>query len=309
MERRRIGLIGLGAMGRGMGGNLLKHGFPLTVYDANPDAAESLRGAMVAPTPRAVAAQSDIVITVLPDGPDVEKATLGPDGVATGAHEGTIVVDCSTIAPAASQAIGAALGLRGLRLVDAAMGRSSSEAKAGTLLFMVGATPEDFAAVEPILRAMGSDIFHVGPPGQGITLKLIHNLLSLTMLAASAEALVLAGKAGLDLRRTLAVLQVSTTGHGHLRWAIPEQVLTGDYTPGFRVALGQKDMRLGRSLAADLGVPLRTLAVAEEAYTAAVEQGRGDWASGAIATVLEERVGLRLADVAAAQAAAGERTD
>ena len=303
MERRRIGLIGLGAMGRGMGGNLLKQGFPLTVYDADPDAAESLRGALVATTPQAVAAQSDIVITVLPDGPDVEQATLGPQGLAVGARAGTIVVDCSTIAPAASRAIGVALAGRGLRHVDAAMGRSSAEAAAGTFLFMVGATPEDFAAVEPVLRAMGGDIFHVGPPGDGITLKLIHNLLSLTMLAASTEALVLAGKAGLDLQRTLAVLQASTTGHGHLRGAIPEQVFTGDYTPGFRVALGQKDMRLGRGLADDLGVPLRTLAAAEEAYTAAVALGRGDWASGAIATVLEERVGLRLADVAAAQAA------
>ena len=304
MVQRRIGLIGLGAMGRGMGGNLIRHGFPLTVHDANPDAAESLRGATVAPTPRAVAARADIVITVLPDGPDVEAAALGPDGVAAGARPGTILVDCSTIAPATSRAIGVALAARGVRMVDAAMGRSSPEAAAGTLLFMVGATPEDFAAVEPVLRAMGRDIFHVGPPGHGITLKLIHNLLSLTMLAASAEALVLAGKAGLDLRRTLAVLQASTTGHGHLRGAIPDQVLTGDYTPGFRVALGQKDMRLGRELATSLGVPLQTLAIAGEAYTAAVAKGRGDWASGAIATVLEEIVGLRLADLAAAQVTA-----
>jgi len=301
---QRLGLIGLGAMGRGMGGNLLRHGFPLTVHDADPDVAESLPGATVAPTPRAVAAQSDIVITVLPDGPDVEAAALGPDGVAAGARPGTILVDCSTIAPSASWAIGDALAARGIRLVDAAMGRSSPEAEAGTLLFMVSADVEDFAAVAPVLRAMGRDIFHVGPPGHGITLKLIHNLLSLTMLAASAEALVLAGKAGLDLRRTLAVLQASTTGHGHLRGAIPDQVLTGDYTPGFRVALGQKDMRLGRDLAARLGVPLQTLAIAGEAYTAAIAKGRGDWASGAIATVLEEIVGLRLADIAAAQDAA-----
>ncbi len=304
MAQQRIGLIGLGAMGRGMGGNLLKHGFPLTVHDANPDAAESLSGASVALTPRAVAERSDIVITVLPDGPDVEVAALGPDGVAAGARPGTILVDCSTIAPTVSRTIGDALAARGVRMVDAAMGRSSPEAEAGTLLFMVGATPEDFATVEPVLRALGSDIFHVGPPGDGITLKLIHNLLSLTMLAASAEALILAGKAGLDLRRTLAVLQASTTGHGHLRGAIPEQMLTGDYTPGFRVALGQKDMRLGRDLAARLGVPLQTLAIAGEAYTAAVARGRGDWASGAIATVLEEIVGLRLADLAAAQATA-----
>ncbi len=304
MAGQRIGLIGLGSMGRGMGRNLLAHGFALTVYDVNPDAAESLPGATVAHTPRLVAERSAIIITVLPDGPDVEAAILGPDGVAAGAGPGTILIDCSTIAPATSRAIGTALTARGIRMVDAAMGRSSSEAEAGTLLFMVGAAPDDFAAVEPVLRAMGSDIFHVGPPGDGITLKLIHNLLSLTMLAASAEAMVLAGKAGLDLRRALQVLQASTTGHGHLRGAIPQQVLTGDYTPGFRVALGQKDMRLGHELAASLGVPLQTLVIAGEVYTAAVGQGRGDWASGAIATVLEGIVGLRLADLAAQQAEA-----
>jgi 4-hydroxybutyrate dehydrogenase/sulfolactaldehyde 3-reductase len=302
MAQQRIGLIGLGSMGRGMGGNLLKHGFPLTVFDANPDAAESLPGAMVALSPRLVAERSDIIITVLPDSPDVEATALGPDGIAAGARPGTLLVDCSTIAPAASLAIGEALAARGVRMIDAAMGRSSPEAQAGTLLFMVGASPEDFATIEPLLRAMGSDVFHVGPPGHGITLKLIHNLLSLTMLAASAEAMVLAGKAGLDLRRTLEVLQASTTGHGHLRGAIPNQVLTGDYTPGFRIVLGQKDMRLGRDLAARLGVPLQTLAIAGEVYTAAVGKGRGDWASGAIATVLEEIVGLRLADLAAEQA-------
>ena len=310
MAQRRIGLIGLGSMGRGMGRNLIKNGFSLTVHDANPDAAESLPGALVALTPRLVAERSEIVITVLPDGPDVEAAALGPDGIAAGARPGTILIDCSTVAPSASRALGAALAGHGVRLIDAAMGRSSPEAEAGTLLFMVGATPEDFATVESVLRAMGSDVFHVGPPGHGITMKLIHNLLSLTMLAASAEAMVLAGKAGLDLRRTLAVLQASTTGHGHLRGAIPQQVLTGDYTPGFRIALGQKDMRLGRELAAGLGVPLQTLAIAGEVYDAAVDKGRGDWASGAIATVLEELVGLRLADLAVAQAGvAGERAD
>lgn len=306
MERQaqqRIGLIGLGSMGRGIGQNLMKHGFPLTVYDANPAAVEALPGfgATAAESPRAVAARADVVFTVLPDGPDVEAAALGPDGIAAGARPGTILVDCSTIAPGVSRAIGAALAERGIRMVDAAMGRSSGEAEAGTLLFMVGAEPEDFAVVEPILAALGSDIFHVGPPGHGITLKLIHNLLSLTMLTASVEAMVLAGKAGLDLDRTLAVLQASTTGHGHLRGAIPGQVLTGDYTPGFRVALGQKDLRLGHALATGLGVPLQTLAIAGELFTATVARGRGDWASGAIATVLEEIVGLRLADLAAAQ--------
>ena len=304
MPEQRIGLIGLGSMGRGMGKNLIQHGFPLTVYDANLAALEPLQllGAEGVETPRAVAERSDVVITVVPNGPDVEAVALGSDGIATGARPGTILMDCSTIQPAVSLAVGKALRERGIRMVDAGMGRSSKEADEGTLLFMVGAEPDDFQAVKPILEAMGSDVFHVGPPGHGITLKLVHNLLSLTMLAASCEAMVLAGKAGLDLRRTLEVLQASTTGHGHLRAIVPNQVLTGDYTPGFRVALGQKDFRLGHELAASLGVPLQTLAIAAELFTAAIGKGRGDQASGAIATVLEEIVGLRLADLAAEQA-------
>lgn len=301
MPEQRVGLIGLGSMGRGMGKNLIAHGFPLTVYDAQLAAVEPLQvlGAEGVETPRAVAERSDVVVTVLPNGPDVEAVALGSDGIAAGARPGTLVMDCSTIEPAVSLAVGRALAERGLRMLDAGMGRSSREADEGTLLFMVGAEPEDFAAVKPLLEAMGSDVFHVGPPGHGITLKLVHNLLSLTMLAASVEAMVLAGKAGLDLHRTLAVLQASTTGHGHLRAIIPNQVLTGDYTPGFRVALGQKDMRLGHALATSLGVPLQTLAIAGELYTAAVARGRGELATGAIATVLEEIVGLRLPDLAA----------
>jgi len=303
MPEQRVGLIGLGSMGRGIGKNLIRGGFTLTVCDANLAAVEPLQmlGAEGVDTPRAVAERSDVVVTVLPNGPDVEVVVLGAGGIVEGARPGTIVMDCSTIDPAVSASVRTALAGRGIRMVDAAMGRSSREADDGTLLFMVGAEPDDFAAVKPLLDAVGGDVFHVGPPGHGITLKLVHNLLSLTMLAASAEAMVLAGKAGLDIHRTLEVLQASTTGHGHLRATIPNQVLTGDYTPGFRTVLGQKDLRLGHNLAASLGVPLQTLAISGELFTAAVGRGRGEWASGAIVTVLEEIVGLRLADLAAEQ--------
>src|SRR4051812_12474749 len=303
MPDQRVGLIGLGSMGRGIGKNLLKHGFPLTVFDVNLAAIEPLQqqGAEGVESPRAVAERSDVVVTVLPNGPDVEAVAFGQDGIVEGAKPGTIVMDCSTIDPPVSIALHARLAERGIRMVDAAMGRGSDQANEGTLLFMVGAEPADFEGVRPLLEAAGADIFHVGPPGHGITLKIVHNLLSMTMLAASSEAMVLAAKAGLNLHRTLEVLQASTTGHGHLRYSIPNQTLTGDYTPGFRMVLGQKDLRLGRNLATSLGVPLATLAVSGELFTAAVARGRGDWSSPAIATVLEEIVGLRLADLAAEQ--------
>jgi 3-hydroxyisobutyrate dehydrogenase-like beta-hydroxyacid dehydrogenase len=303
MPDQRVGLIGLGSMGRGIGKNLLTAGFSLTVYDVNLAAIEGLQqlGAEGVETPRAVAERSDIVVTVLPNGPDVEAVALGKDGIVEGAKPGTIVMDCSTIDPPVSMALHAALAERGVRMVDAAMGRGSDQANDGTLLFMVGAEPEDFEAVRPLLEAAGADVFHVGPPGHGITLKIVHNLLSLTMLAASSEAMILAAKAGLNVHRTLDVLQASTTGHGHLRYSIPNQAMTGDYTPGFRAVLGQKDLRLGRNLATSLGVPLQTLGLSSELFTATVAKGRGDWASPAIITILEEIVGLKLADVAAQQ--------
>jgi 4-hydroxybutyrate dehydrogenase/sulfolactaldehyde 3-reductase len=305
MPEQRVGLIGLGSMGRGIGKSLIRHGFPLTVHDANLAAVETLQllGAEGVETPRAVAERSEVVITVLPNGPDVESVAFGANGIVEGAKPGTIVMDCSTIDPPASMALHAALAERGVRMVDAAMGRGSQQADEGTLLFMVGAEPADFETVRPLLEAAGSDVFHVGPPGHGITLKIVHNLLSLTMLAASSEAMILAAKAGLNLHKTLEVLQTSTTGHGHLRFSIPQQAMTGDYTPGFRTVLGQKDLRRGRNLATSLGVPLQTLAISSELFTATVAKGRGEWSSPAIITVLEDIVGIKLADIAKEQAA------
>ena len=305
MPDQRVGLIGLGSMGRGIGQSLLRNSFPLTVFDANLAAIEPLQvlGAEGADSPKAVAERSDVIITVLPNGPDVEAVALGPGGIAEGAKPGTIVMDCSTIDPAVSVSINQRLRERGIRMLDTSMGRGPNEAANGTLVLMVGAEQEDFDAVKPILEATGSDVFHVGPPGHGITMKLVHNLLSLTMLAASCEAMVLAAKAGLNLHKALAVLQASTTGHGHLRYSIPNFVMTGDYTPGFRTVLGQKDLRLGHQLAAGLGVPLQTLAISQELFTAAIGKGRGEWSSPAIVTVLEEIVGVKLSELAAQQSA------
>jgi 4-hydroxybutyrate dehydrogenase/sulfolactaldehyde 3-reductase len=303
MPDTRVGLIGLGSMGRGIGKNLLKHGFPLTVYDVNLAAIETLQqqGAEGVETPRAVAERSEIVVTVLPNGPDVEGVALGEDGIVEGAKPGTIVMDCSTIDPPVSAALREKLVARGLRMVDAAMGRGSDQANDGTLLFMVGAEPDDFEVVRPLLEAAGADVFHVGPPGHGITLKIVHNLLSMTMLAASSEAMIMAAKAGLNVHRVLEVLQASTTGHGHLRFSIPNQSMTGDYTPGFRAVLAQKDLRLGRNLATSLNVPLQTLGLTAELFNAAVAKGNGELSAPAVIKVLEEIVGITLSDLASQQ--------
>lgn len=299
MADLRVGLIGLGSMGRGMGKNLAAKGFPPIVYDLAPAAVAAMaeRGATAAGSPAEVGEACDVVITVVPNGPDVEEVVLGPSGIAQGARPSTIVMDCSTVDPAVTRRVGEQLRARGMSMVDAGMGRSSREAEAGTILFMVGATDEDFAKVRPVLETMGNDIFHVGPPGAGITLKLVHNLLTLTILTASAEAIVLGAKAGLDVKRMVETFQASTTGGFHMDNTIPRQVLTGTYEPGFKVALAHKDLGLGQQMAAALGVPLWTLAISRELFTAAMARGRGEWANGAVATVIEELVGLKVADV------------
>jgi len=284
----RVGLIGLGLMGRGMAANLVAKGHALAVNDLDAAAVAAAvgLGAVAAGSPREVGAGSEVVFTVLPDAPQVREVVLGPEGVMAGARPGTIVVDCSTIDPAASRAIGAEVAARGGRFVDAAMGRSSKEAEAGTLVFMVGAERDDFARVQPILEAMGSDIFHCGGPGSGITVKLVNNLLGFTILAADVEALILAARAGVDLDVMMTVLSATASNNTFLQTVVRSQVRTGDYTPGFKASFALKDASLAQNLAARVGVPLFALGPARQLWSLAVGQGEGERAHGVIAEVL-----------------------
>jgi len=297
MPAKRIGIIGLGLMGRGMATNLVKKGFSLTVNDMDPGAVEVLRqrGARVAASPKAVAADSEIVITVVPDGPDVEAVVLGAEGVLAGARSGTILLECSTIDPAVTQRVGKAVRAAGCRMVDAGMGRSSAEAEAGKLLFMVGAEPADFEVVRPVLEAMGTDIFHCGGPGTGISMKMVNNLLNISLLAADLEALALGTKAGLSMEVMLRVLTTTAANNPHLKITVQDQVLVGNFQPGFKAVMAQKDLGLAQNMAARLGVPLFTLTQARQLYSIAVAQGKGDLSMGVIAQVMEDIAGVRLA--------------
>lgn len=291
-----VGLIGLGLMGRGMARNLATKGHTLTVHDLDRAAVEAAvgLGARAAASPREVGAASEVVFTVLPDTPQVREVVLGRDGVMDGAREGTLVVDCSTVDPAASREIGAAVAARGGRFADAAMGRSSKEAEAGTLVFMVGAAPADFARLRPLLEAMGSDIFHCGPPGAGITVKLVNNLLGFTILAADVEALVLAAKAGVDLGVMMQVLSATASSNTFLDTVVRSQVLTGDYTPGFKASFALKDASLAQNMAARLGMPLLALEPARQLWSMAVGMGQGERAHGVVAEILARLNGVDL---------------
>jgi 3-hydroxyisobutyrate dehydrogenase len=292
----RIGFIGLGTMGRPMARNVLKAGFPLTVHDVEPDAVAALTvlGAAAARSPREVAREADAVVTMLPDSPDVEAVLLGPEGIVHGARPGTLVIDMSTIDPAVTRKVGAALAAGGVRMIDAPVGRTSAHAEAGTLFIMIGGAAEDVEEARPLLKAMGSDLVHCGDLGMGITMKVVNNFLSCASVALTAEALVLGAKAGLRVDTMLAVMSSTAAKTAHLEMTFPAKALKDDFVPGFTVDLAHKDMGIALRLGADRRVPLSVGAVARELLATARAQGRGrlDWT--AVITVLEEIAGVRV---------------
>ena len=296
MSKQDVGLIGLGLMGGGIGKNLLRKGFALTVFDVDPAAVVRLGklGAMAVDSPQALAERSEVIITVVPDSPQVEEALFGPRGALKGARPGTIFVDCSTIDPFASRAIGDRVRAAGCRFVDAGMGGSSKQADEGELLLMVGATPEDFEALQPVLRAIATKVFHCGGPNAGITMKVVNNTLAASIFAADVEALALGRKAGLTAEVMLDVLTHTAADNPALHGQVPNEVLPGKYEPGFKAWMAHKDLGLGQNLAALLGVPLFTLAPARQLYSLALALGKRDRSHSVIAQVLEELLGIRI---------------
>jgi 3-hydroxyisobutyrate dehydrogenase-like beta-hydroxyacid dehydrogenase len=282
-------------MGHGIGKNFLRKGFVLTVYDVDPAAIGRLvaLGAASATSPKQVAEKSDIVITVLPNGPDVERVVLGPDGVVKGARPGTIVLDCSTIDPEVTRRIGAALRAGGCGMVDAGMGGMPPAAEEGSLILMVGATPEDLARVTPLLEAMGKESIHCGGPGSGMSVKLINNLLAMTIVVADVEALAMGVRAGLKPEVLLRVLCSTYADNKPLHTLVPEKILQGDHEPGFKAVLAHKDVGLAVDYASSLRVPLWTLSPVRQLLSLVLAQGKGEQANTAAATVFEEVLGTR----------------
>jgi 4-hydroxybutyrate dehydrogenase/sulfolactaldehyde 3-reductase len=291
----RIGFVGLGAMGAPMASNLARKGFPLTVFDrlAQPMAALATLGAKTATSIAELTAQVDIVVTMLPDSPDVADAVLGPSGVLAHGRKGQIVMDMSTVDPSTSDRMAQALEARGLGFVDAPVGRLVAHAIKGESLFMVGARDADFARAEPLLKAMGTAIHRCGGPGAGMRMKLVNNYLAIVSCQMSAEALTLATKMGLDLKTTLEVVNGTTATNGHLKNAFPSKVLAGDVAPGFRIALAHKDISLALEAAHKAGAPVLTGAAAREAIGLA--KGLDDYAAKDFSALFE--VACRFAGV------------
>ena len=292
----RIGFIGIGTMGRPMSANLVKADYPMTVYDVAADATRPVveLGARAAGSIAELTEASDIIFTMVPNSPDVEAVVLGPGGIAENGREGVMVVDTSTIYPEVTDKVAAGLADRGMAFVDAGVGRQQVHAEAGELMFMVGATDESMARVRPLLEVMGDTIVHVGPPGQGIRMKLINNLLAAFTNQASADAIAFALKLGLPFDKVMEVLTGTAARTGHLSITWPNKIFKGDDTPGFSIALQDKDVNLALRLAESIGAPLDLGEAARKSFMSMIERGYGGKDFSAAFAAACEKAGVPL---------------
>jgi 2-hydroxy-3-oxopropionate reductase len=288
-----IGFIGLGIMGRPMAKNLLVAGYPLVVHSRSRGPVDEVvaAGAKAAGSSREVAGQCDVLITMLPNSPDVELVALGKDGIVEGARRGLIYLDMSTISPIVTQKVGKALEAKGVRMLDAPVSGGEKGAIDAALSIMVGGEQDVFDAVLPIFQAMGKTITRLGPLGSGGFTKLANQIIVAVNLTALAEALTLAKKAGLDRALTLKALAGGLAGSKCLDQKTPNYV-ANSYKPGFKVDLHFKDLGLIMESAHTLGVPLPATAVVQELFNALRVKGRGGLDHSGVITLLEDLAGI-----------------
>ncbi|MBS7700976.1 MAG: NAD(P)-dependent oxidoreductase [Chelatococcus sp.] len=290
----RIGFLGLGTMGGPMARNILRKGYVVKGFDLNPAAIEAhvAAGGEAARSLSDVAEGADVVITMLPDGPDVEKAVLGEGGLIHVMKPGSVLIDMSTIDPAVTRRVGAALAAKGIVMVDSPVGKTVDHAIAGTLTLMVGGDTAAIERVRPILHCMGADLFHCGALGMGEALKLTNNFLAATILSATTEALVMGTKAGLSLELMTDVMRTTMAWNNQLAVALPKKGLSGDFSAGFMVKLGEKDQRLAIAMGEALGVETPVGAAAHATLREAKNSGLADLDVTSILRLREEKAGV-----------------
>ncbi|WNS76311.1 2-hydroxy-3-oxopropionate reductase [Bacillus sp. DTU_2020_1000418_1_SI_GHA_SEK_038] len=253
----KLGFIGLGIMGRPMACNLLKKGYEVTVFDINEAAVQQLKqdGAKEAQSPKEVAQSSEVIFTMLPKTEHVKSVIYGENGIMEGAHEGSIIIDMSSITPVASKELAAALAERGLHMLDAPVSGGEPKAIDGTLAIMVGGKEEIFEKVKPILECMGSAITLVGDNGCGTTAKLANQIMVNVNIAAMSEALVLAAKAGIDIQKMYEAIRGGLAGSSVLDAKVP-LILERNFVAGGRIDINLKDLTNVMDTAHSIGVPI-----------------------------------------------------
>ncbi len=285
----RIGFIGLGIMGRPMAQNLLQSGYELTVHNRSPEKAQELgeAGASVASSPREVAHKSDILITMLPDSPQVREVVAGEDGVLEGIREGALLIDMSTISPVVTEELARAVKEKGASMLDAPVSGGDVGAIEGTLSIMVGGEEEDFQRAMPLLEAMGKTVTHVGPTGAGQVVKAANQVVVALTIEAVSEALVLGSAGGVSPKKILDVLGGGLAGNKVME-VKREKFLSHTFEPGFRSELHHKDLGIALAAGREYGVVLPVTAIVDQMLLSMRRKGWGGEDHSALLRIIED---------------------
>ena len=292
-----IGFIGLGIMGKPMARNLLKAGYQLVVYNRSPGPMNELaaEGATPADSPQAVAEQSEVVITMLPDSPQVRAVVTDEGGVLAGAKAGTLVIDMSTISPVVTQELARVAQAHGVRMLDAPVSGGDVGAQQGTLSIMVGGSTEDFEQARPLFSVLGKTIVHVGGIGAGQVVKACNQVVVALTIEAVSEALVLGSKAGVDPAVIIKVLSGGLAANRVMEVRGPN-FLQHDFRPGFKIALHHKDLGIALAAGREYGVALPVTAIVDQMLQALQQRGQGEQDHSALLTLLEDWAQYRIGD-------------
>jgi 2-hydroxy-3-oxopropionate reductase len=286
----KIGFVGLGIMGRPMARNLMEDGYELVLYNRTEEKAEELAQegtAEVAGSPREVAENSDIIITMLPDSPQVEEVLAGEGGVLEGLGEGSLIVDMSTISPVVTKELAAKAGERGASMLDAPVSGGDVGAINGELSIMVGGSEEDFERAKPLFDVMGKVATLVGPVGSGQVVKACNQIVVALNIEAVSEALVLGSKAGVAPEKVVEALSGGLAGSAVME-AKKEKFFGHDFEPGFKIELHHKDLGIALAAGREYGVTLPVTAIVDQMLEASKARGRADRDHSALLTLLEE---------------------
>jgi 2-hydroxy-3-oxopropionate reductase len=285
----RVGFIGLGIMGMPMARNLMDSGYELTVNNRSPEKAEELgkEGAAVAATPREVAENSDVVITMLPDSPQVREVVAGEEGVLEGISEGALLIDMSTISPVVTEELAEALQEKGASMLDAPVSGGDVGAIEGTLSIMVGGEQADFQRAKPLFEAMGKTITHVGPTGAGQVTKAANQVVVALTIEAVSEALVLGSAGGVSAQKILEVLSGGLASNKVME-VKREKFLSHSFEPGFRSELHHKDLGIALAAGREYGVVLPVTAIVDQMLLSMRRKGWGEEDHSALLRIIED---------------------
>jgi 3-hydroxyisobutyrate dehydrogenase len=295
---KRVGFIGLGIMGMPMAHNLIKAGFGVVVYNRTASKTERIvsEGARKADSPRELASEASVVITIVSDTPDVESVILGENGVIEGIKPDSVVIDMSTISPQATLGIAARLGEKGVHMLDAPVSGGEQGAINSALSIMVGGDAEVLKRCQPIFEAMGKNIIHVGSNSMGQTVKLMNQILVTGTLNAVVEALVFAQKSGVDLEKAISAVEGGAAGSWQLTNLAP-RIIRRDFDPGFMINLMQKDLNLVMETAGELGVPLLATSFVQQMFYSLQSAGEGKSGTQALVKAMERLTGVEVSQV------------